>query len=262
MISSTKLLSRLVLLALAIGAAACSNDATAPTTPSTTTTTPATSTPAATCTYTLSATTASVGASGGASSVTVTTATGCAWTATTSSSFVTILAGSSGTGTGTVVLNVAAAVGANRTATATIAGQTFTISQTGAGLVPSFNMFDPNSQADATATCRFRGATSSTLSTCQLASTSFTLGPNAIIWYNWSVRYTYGSSVKVLTQSSTSPNYVISDLCGLNGSTATGTVIPLSAQLTIIDSNGNQATATSGSGAQPALQILAFSCGS
>ena len=255
-----KFLSRLGLLALALSAAACSNDSTpaAPTTTATTTT----SAPATTCTYALSATRASIGAAGGNATVTVTTAAGCAWTATTSSSFITILAGSTGSGTGTVVLSVASASGVDRTDTVTIAGQTFTVSQAGAGLVQAFNLFDPASQGNATTTCRFRGATGNTTSTCQLASTSYTLGPNSIIWYIWKVQYTYAGVPKTLTQAGTSTTFSFGDVCGQTPSSAAGTVSPLSAQLTIIDSNGNQATATSGAGNQLALNIVAFTCGS
>lgn len=258
-ISSVKLLPRLGLLAVALTAAACSSST--PAAPTTTTTT-TTSTPATTCTYALSATSASIPAGGGDATVTVTTATGCAWTATTSSSFITILAGSTGSGTGTVVLSVASAAGVARTATATIAGQTFTVSQAGAGLVPAFNLFDPASQGDATTTCRFRGATSNTQTTCQLASTSYTLGANSLIWYIWKVQYTYAGAAKTFTQAGTSTTFSFGDVCGQAPSSATGTVSPLSAQLTVIDSNGNQATATSGTGNQLALQIAAFTCGS
>ena len=210
----------------------------------------------------LSATKASIGAAGGNATVTVTTAAGCVWTATTSSSFITILAGSTGSGTGTVVLNVASTSGIDRTATATIAGQTFTVSQAGTGIVPAFNLFDPVSQGDATTTCRFRGATSTSLSTCQLASTSYTLGPNSIIWYIWKVQYTYAGVAKTLTQASPSTTFSFGDNCGQAPSSAGGTASPMSVQLTVIDSNGNQATATSGSGTQLALQIAAYTCGS
>ena len=202
-----------------------------------------------------------MGPTGGATSITVTSGTGCAWTATTSSTFVTILAGGTGSGTGTVVLNVASASGVNRTATATIAGQTFTVSQTGANLNPSFSMFDPASQTDATNTCRLRGATAGNLSICQFASTSSTLGANQIIWYIWKVQYTYGST-KTLTQASATSTFSVGDVCGQNPNSVGGFPVPLSVSLTVLDNNGNQATATSGVGNQPALQFAAYTCGS
>jgi hypothetical protein len=65
--------------------------------------------------------------------VNVTALAGCAWTAMSNSSFITVTAGSSGTGNGTVTYSVAANGGAgSRGGTMTIAGQTFTVNQTGA----------------------------------------------------------------------------------------------------------------------------------
>lgn len=160
------------------------------------------------------------------------------------------------------MLNIASAAGLNRTGTATIAGTTFTVSQTGAGLAPAFNMFDPASQADAATVCRFRGASSTSLSTCQLASTSFTLGPNTIIWYIWKVEYTYGGVPKTLTQAGTSTTFSFGDYCGQAPSSVPGTAIPITATLSVLDSNGNTATATSGVGTQLPLQAVAYTCGS
>ena len=262
--SSIKLLSRLGLLALALSAAACSNSST-PTTASVTTTTTTgttTSTPATTCAYTLSATTASVGPVGGTNSVTVTTTSGCAWTATTSSSFVSIQSGGSGSGNGTVVLNVAQNPLSTRTATATIAGQTFTLSQTGAGLIVGFNMFDPPSQADGVTICRIRGPAAGSITTCPLTSTSRTTGTNALATYLWTVQYTYNGVAKTNRQDSNLPDFFVSEFCGLSPATASGTAIPITVSLTITDSDGVQATATSGVGGQPALQIVAYTCGS
>jgi hypothetical protein len=99
---------------------ACSKDeAPTPTTP--------------TCTVTAGAISSSTfSAAGGTGSVPITAGTGCAWTAASSATFVVITAGGSGTGAGTVTFTVAANTGAARTATLTIAGTTFTISQSAA----------------------------------------------------------------------------------------------------------------------------------
>src|SRR5579884_2449461 len=72
----------------------------------------------ATCSYTLSASSASYSSSGGTGSVNVTSASGCSWTASSNASWITITAGSS------------------RTGTLTIAGQTFTVTESGA-VIPS-----------------------------------------------------------------------------------------------------------------------------
>ena len=127
-------------------------------------------------------------------------------------------------------------------------------------LVAAFQMFDPATQSAPTIECRFRSATGQT-STCTLRSTSFPLGANTIVSYSWTVRYTYDTE-KTLTQSGSTPTLAITDICGLNGSTADGAVQPLSVSLTVTDNLGATATATSGSGSQPAVQLRLFTCGS
>jgi hypothetical protein len=87
------------------------------------------------CTYTISPTSASFGASGGSGTVSVSAPAGCSWTATSNASWITITGGSSGSGSGTVTYSVAPNSGASsRTGTMTIAGQTFTVYQSGASL--------------------------------------------------------------------------------------------------------------------------------
>lgn len=84
------------------------------------------------CTYSISPTNQSFGANGGTGSVTVTTQPGCAWTATSNASFVTINSGTPGNGSGTLNYTVAVNTStAQRSGTMTIAGQTFTINQSG-----------------------------------------------------------------------------------------------------------------------------------
>ena len=89
--------------------------------------------PAIVCTYAISPTNVNVGPGAATGSVTVTTQTGCSWTAASNSPFLTVNAGSSGTGNGTVGYGIAANGPSYRSGTITIAGQTFTVSQTGAG---------------------------------------------------------------------------------------------------------------------------------
>ena len=83
------------------------------------------------CSYSINPTGASYAAGGGTGSVTVTAGAGCSWTAVSNATFITITSGASGSGNGTVNYSVAANGGTSRTGTMTIAGQTFTVTQTG-----------------------------------------------------------------------------------------------------------------------------------
>jgi hypothetical protein len=84
------------------------------------------------CTYSISPAFASPGDTGGNISVSVGSPAGCGWTATANAAWLTVKSGASGSGGGVVVLNVAANTGGSRSGTATIAGQTFSVTQ-GAG---------------------------------------------------------------------------------------------------------------------------------
>ncbi len=88
--------------------------------------------PQQTCTFTLSPISQSYTSSGGAGSVTVTSQSGCSWTAASGASWITITSGSAGSGTGAVYYSVAPKTDAgSRTGTMTVAGQTFTVTQSG-----------------------------------------------------------------------------------------------------------------------------------
>ncbi|MBI3653664.1 MAG: VCBS repeat-containing protein [Acidobacteria bacterium] len=87
---------------------------------------------AAPCTYSILPTSQSYNSAGGTGSVAVTATTGCPWTAVSNDAFITITSGASGTGNGTVNYSVAAKTDpGSRTGTMTIAGQTFTVTQSG-----------------------------------------------------------------------------------------------------------------------------------
>ncbi|MGH9311260.1 MAG: BACON domain-containing protein, partial [Vicinamibacterales bacterium] len=79
------------------------------------------------CVYTLSPSSHEVGGAGGSGAVTVTTGPGCPWTAESGVGWLT-LSGDRGTGPGSISFNVAA-TNAARTGSATIAGRTFTVTQ-------------------------------------------------------------------------------------------------------------------------------------
>ena len=82
------------------------------------------------CTYSISPTSKSFDKSGGSGTVNVTTQDGCTWDAISNKGWITITGGSSGTGSGTVNYSVSAnGSTSQRTGTMTIAGETFTVTQ-------------------------------------------------------------------------------------------------------------------------------------
>lgn len=83
------------------------------------------------CSYSLSAQSQSFALAGGTGSVNVVTGSSCSWNALSNASWITITAGSTGTGSGAVSYSVAANTSAARTGTLIIAGQTYTVSQSG-----------------------------------------------------------------------------------------------------------------------------------
>ena len=83
------------------------------------------------CTYSISHANKSFDSTGGSGSVSVTTQSGCSWTAVSNATWITITSGSSGSGNGTVYYSVFANTGSSsRIGTMTIAGKTFTVTQT------------------------------------------------------------------------------------------------------------------------------------
>jgi len=81
------------------------------------------------CSYTLSPTSATVGYMNGNGAVNVSTDSACSWSAASNAAFVTVTGGASGTGPGTVNYSVAATA-VPRSGTMTIAGLTFTVTET------------------------------------------------------------------------------------------------------------------------------------
>jgi len=210
------------------------------------------------CAVTLSATSVKINSGGGTATIGVTAASNCGWTAVSNASFLTAQATASGNGN--VVITATANTGAARTGTVTIGGQTVTVTQD-PGLFAGFNLFDPGQTAGATNVCQFRSL-SGAQTTCTLQSTSFSSGAIAITSYAWTLQYTY-ATVKVINATSSTSTLNFSDTCGVanGGATDEGVLQPLDVTLTITDSNGNTATAKSGSGTQPALFVQLFNCG-
>ncbi|MFN0087303.1 MAG: PQQ-dependent sugar dehydrogenase, partial [Blastocatellia bacterium] len=81
------------------------------------------------CSYAISPTSQTVSSAGGTGTVGVTAPAGCAWTATSNAPWITVIAGGSGSGNGTVNYTVSEDASPLRTGTITIAGHTFTITQ-------------------------------------------------------------------------------------------------------------------------------------
>ena len=92
------------------------------------------------CSYSITSTSQSFSASGSSSSVGVNAGSGCPWTAVSNNSFITITSGGNGSGNGTVNYSVAQNTSTSqRSGTITIAGRTFTITQSGASCSYSIN---------------------------------------------------------------------------------------------------------------------------
>lgn len=84
------------------------------------------------CAFSISPSSQSFSSSAGTRSVSVTGAGSCSWTAASNASWITVISGSSGSGNGTTSYSVSANSSTSfRTGTMTIAGQTFTVNQSG-----------------------------------------------------------------------------------------------------------------------------------
>ena len=87
--------------------------------------------PVVPCVFTLDSMAQSFGAGGGTANVTITTDPSCSWTAAGNVTWLTVTGSPAGAGPGLLAIAVAANTGPARTGTATIAGQTFTVTETG-----------------------------------------------------------------------------------------------------------------------------------
>jgi uncharacterized protein (TIGR03437 family) len=90
-------------------------------------------TPGQSCAYSLSALNQSFSANGGAGTVNIITTSGCGWSAISNANFIAITSPATGIGSGSVSYSVAPNNGAGRAATLVVAGQTYTVNQTGVG---------------------------------------------------------------------------------------------------------------------------------
>jgi uncharacterized protein (TIGR03437 family) len=131
-----------------------------------------------TCSYRLNASSVQMLTGGGAGTVSVSSPSGCPWTATSNANWLTIQAGTSGTTSGTISYAVAVNSGAtSRTGVITVSGQTFTVTQHGAGGGQGIVLEVPSSSnlyaAGRTATSPMDGTLP--------PSYSFTAGPGKVL---------------------------------------------------------------------------------
>ncbi|MCA1652124.1 MAG: hypothetical protein LC753_18270 [Acidobacteria bacterium] len=87
---------------------------------------------AASCSYSISPASASVDSAGASQTVSVTATNGCAWSAVSNVTWIVVTGAANGTGNGSVTLTVAPNAGGSRTGTVTIAGQTYSVTQSAA----------------------------------------------------------------------------------------------------------------------------------
>jgi all-beta uncharacterized protein len=209
-------------------------------------------------------TTVSVAATASATNLAVTTSTAtCGWTAQSNAPWITVTSGASGTGSGLIGISIAANTsGAARTGTITVNNQTVTVNQaTGSPIVASFRMRQPARSGSAAVTdCLIEPGTGLSGSTCILDSTSFPTGTNGLVKFDWNVTF-FDGATQTFTQSGANTSLSFTWTCGgPSSANPPGATQPLSVTLTVTDSAGNTATATSGSGSQPALTITLNKC--
>jgi hypothetical protein len=101
----------------------------------------------AACSFSIAPNNQALGAAGGTGSVAVTAPAGCSWAAVSNNTdWLTVTNGSSGSGNGSVAFAAGANAGAPRTGTLTVAGQTFTVSESapcGFSIAPASQTIDP-----------------------------------------------------------------------------------------------------------------------
>jgi molybdopterin-binding protein len=159
------------------------------------------------CIYSISPTSKSFTSNGGSDTVSVTASLGsCSWTATSNANWITITSGSSGTGNGTVNYSVSSNSSISpRTGTMTIAGQTFTVSQSGVPTPPTV-----------------------TTGTYQIISSSSaqlfgTVNPNGLPttgWFQWGTTNSYGNNTSAESLGSgTSVVQMLQTISGLSPNT-------------------------------------------
>lgn len=136
------------------------------------------------CSYSINPTNQSFTSSGGSNSVNVTAGNGCNWTAVSNDAWITVTSGSNGSGNGTVNYTVAANAGSARTGTITIAGQTFTVNQSGTTGGSNDNCSDATSISNTP----YTNSINTTTATTEAGDPTPTCGSgmkNKSVWYRF-----------------------------------------------------------------------------
>ncbi len=155
------------------------------------------------CSRSISPTSQSFAASGGSGSTAVTATAGCTWTAVSNNTWIAVTAGASGTGNGTVAFTVAPNTGTTtRVGTVTIAGSTYTVTQT----APCSYTISPTSRSH-TATGGTGSVTVTAAAGCSWTATSgaswVTIGSGASGSGNGSVSYTAAANTATSARAAT-----------------------------------------------------------
>ncbi len=161
---------------------------------------------AASCTFALSPTSKQFQSSGGSGSVNITTTSDCNWTAAGNVAWITITSNTSGSGNATVNYSVAENTSAARTGTMTIAGQTFTVTQSGPDCSTGMSI-NPTSKNFISAGGSDTVSVTTPSGSCQWTATSnatwasITSGDAGT--GNWTVSYTVSANTTTSTRTGT-----------------------------------------------------------
>jgi hypothetical protein len=197
------------------------------------------------CIFSLSPTSPQVvSSSGGNTSVTVTAGVGCSWTATSNAAWITVTGGATGTGNGTVSISVAANTGSAREGTLTIAGQTYTISQSGVPctytLSPTSNEVGASSGTGTFSVTAPGGCQWSAVSNTGFITTSSSGSGNGTVSYSFTANsgvarsgtITVGGQTFTLNQQSPCANTVNLGISNVSAPVGGLVVIPITASNT------------------------------
>jgi hypothetical protein len=199
------------------------------------------------CSYSINPASETFAFSGGTSSVNVTATSGCPWTAVSNASFITITSGAAGTGNGAVNYTVSAnPTTTPRTGTMTIAGQTFTVTQSGApvcsfAISPSSNVVEATGGSGSVSVTTQAGCGWSAVSNASF----ITITSGAAGTGNGTVNYTVGvnttSSIRTGTMTIAGQTLTITQA----GASCVSSITPSSRSLT----SGSQSSTVSVSAA-------------
>jgi REP element-mobilizing transposase RayT len=125
------------------------------------------------------------------------------------------------------------------------------INQAGNALPSGFTLTDPNTSSAITTNCAIKTAATP----CVLAVSGTVSGTAT---YTWAASYNYGAPI-THNQSSSSPTFTFTQMCGGPGATPGGTTTPLEVTLMVTD-GGITTTFQAGVADQPGLSITFFTC--